>query len=142
MYKKIFSDEIYFMRTLLLLFIFSAYSFCQNDSSLIIDAESIRCFVQPDSLPQIIGGLDSLQNRLQYPIPALEEGIEGTVYISITIDTLGIPSSPNILKGLGFGCDEEAKRLLMTSKYLPAMIRDKKIKTQFMIPVKFKLPEE
>jgi TonB family protein len=124
----------------------------------IIICVSINCFAQQDSTdkvvdydeiieyfgvaPQLIGGIDSLQSRLQYPNEALEKGIEGTVYVSIAIDTSGIPSSLKILKGLGFGCDEEAKRLVETAKYLPAMIRDKKIKSNYMIPVKFKLPEE
>jgi len=131
------------MKTLIIFLFVSTYCFSQNDSTLQFDEETIlRCFTLPDSLPQIIGGLDSLQNRLQYPIPALEDGIEGTVYISITFDTLGMPSNLKIVKGLGFGCDEEAKRLVETAKYLPAMIRHKKIKTQFMIPVKFKLPSQ
>jgi len=129
------------MKTLAIIICVSIICIAQEDTSnkVVNYSEIIEVF---GVAPQLIGGIDSLQSRLQYPREALEEGIEGTVYISITIDTLGIPSSPKILKGLGFGCDEEAKKLLMTSKYLPAMFGDKKIKTQFMIPVKFKLTKE
>jgi hypothetical protein len=61
----------------------------------IIICVSISCFAQQDSTdkvvdydeiidyfgvtPQLIGGIDSLQSRLQYPREALEKGIEGTV---------------------------------------------------------------
>jgi hypothetical protein len=46
------------------------------------------------------------------------------------------------LKVLGFGCDEEAKRLVETAEYLPAIHAGIKIKSNFMIAVKFKLPSQ
>lgn len=130
------------MKTLTILLVISIYCFSQNDSTIQIDAEIIRCFIQPDSSTQIIGGLESLQDRLQYPSSALEKGIDGTVFVVLTIDTSGTPTNPKILKGLGYGCDEEAKRLVTTSNYFPAILHGKKIKSQFMIPIKFKLPTE
>jgi len=134
-------DRIPFMKTLILIISINTFCFTQNDSTLKIDAEIIRCFIQPDSLPQLIGGLDSLQSRLQYPEEAIKNRIEGSVFIQVNIDSSGIPLNPRILKGLSYGCDEEAIRLILTSEYLPAVNRGKKVKSQIVINIKFKLPE-
>jgi periplasmic protein TonB len=129
------------MKTLAIIICVSIICIAQEDTSnkVVNYSEIIEVF---GVAPQLIGGIDSLQSRLQYPREALEKGIEGTVYVSIAIDTLGIPSSLKILKGLGFGCDEEAQRLVETAKYLPAIQAGKKIKSNIMIPVKFKLPSQ
>ena len=121
------------------LIFFSITGFTQNDSTKKIDVETIACFPRIDSLPQIIGGLDSLQSRLRYPGEAVENGIEGNVFVKVHIDSSWIPSNPVILKGLGYGCDEEAIRLILTSNYFPALARGKRIKSQIMIRIKFKL---
>ena len=90
MNKKFFLEvKIILMKTLIIFIVVSTCFFTQNDSTDQIDDElTFRCFIQPDSLPQIIGGIDSLQSRLQYPNEALEKGIEGTVYCIVTIDTI------------------------------------------------------
>jgi TonB family protein len=92
-------------------------------------------------LPRIIGGIDSLQSRLHYPVEALQSHIEGNIYIVVTIDSSGVPLNPKILKGLGYGCEEEATRLVNTSKFLPATKNGKPVKCQIIIPIKFRLPK-
>lgn len=131
----------YKMKTLTILLIISTYCFSQNDSTLQIDAEITRCFVQPYSLVQLIGGIDSLQSRLLYPVDAIESNIEGSVFIVVTIDTSGNPSNPIVIKGLGYGCDEEAIRLIITSKFLPAINNGKSIRSKITIRIKFRLPK-
>jgi TonB family protein len=121
------------------LIFFSITCFTQIDSTKNNEVETITCFPRVDSLPQIIGGLDSLQSRLKYPGEAIENGIEGNVFVKVHIDSSGIPSNPVILKGLGYGCDEEAIRLILTSNYFPALASGKRIKSQIMIRIKFKL---
>ena len=113
--------------------------FAQFDSSQSIKM-GCEGFNPYDEYPQLIGGVDSLQIRLQYPPKALESSIEGTVYVIINIDTLGITSNPVILKSIGPWCDEEAKRLALTSKFTPAIKNGKYVKSRILIPIKFKLP--
>ena len=93
-------------------------------------------------MPEIIGGLDLLQNEIQYPTEALINQIEGKVYILAFIDTLGNPLNAKPIKGIGYGCDEEARRLIMQSKFTPAMTRGKKVNSQVSIPIVFKLPKQ
>ncbi len=47
----------------------------------------------------------------KYPALALRAGIEGRVYLRFTIDSLG-QMKGSVLKGLGYGCDEEALKTL------------------------------
>jgi TonB family protein len=86
--------------------------------------------------------MDSLMSGLQYPAEAKAHSIEGKVYILITVDTLGNPTNPKIIKSLGFGCDEEAIRLVLTTNYIPAIINGKKVKSTCMMPILFRLPKE
>ena len=131
------------MKILVILIIISNYCFTQTDSTLQIDEElGFQCFAQPDSLPQLIGGLDSLRSRLDYPVEAIQNRIEGNVYVILTIDTSGIVLNPKVLKSLGYGCDEEAIRLVITSKFLPAVDKGEKVKCQIMIPINFRLPDK
>lgn len=81
-------------------------------------------------------------SRLQYPTEAKANSIEGKVYIIITVDTLGLPTNPQIIKSLGFGCDEEAIRLVLTANYIPAMLGGKRIKSRCMLSIIFRLPKE
>jgi TonB family protein len=54
----------------------------------------------------------SYTRTLQYPKRASDNKICGTVIIEIEVDTLGIQSNPKVLKGLGFGCDEAALKMV------------------------------
>ncbi|HVO76114.1 MAG TPA: energy transducer TonB [Ignavibacteriaceae bacterium] len=92
-------------------------------------------------MPELIGGIDNLQNRIKYPDAAVQNKVEGKVYVLVLIDSLGTPNCPKILKGIGYGCDEEALRLVSSSKYSPGRQRGRSINADVMIPVLFKLPE-
>ena len=53
-----------------------------------------------------------LARNLKYPEKAKENEISGKVSVSFTVNEKGKPSGFKILKGLGYGCDEEAIRLI------------------------------
>ncbi len=121
---------------------FSFNCFPQNDSSAQIDDELITCYPQFDSLPKIIGGIESLQSKIFYPPNALEQKVEGNVYVLINIDSLGNPSKPVLIKGIGMGCDEEAIDVILKSKFIPAYSKGKPVNFRITILVKFRLPKE
>ena len=56
---------------------------------------------------------DYLQAHLQYPRMALENCIEGEVVLLLRFSEQGRVEFAEIVKGIGFGCDEEAHRLAM-----------------------------
>ena len=91
-------------------------------------------------MPAIIGGLNSLQNNLIYPQQALANNIAGKVYVFAMIDTDGVLLCTKIIKELGFGCDEEAIRLVSEAKFYPGYVRKKPVKVPIAIPIIFRLP--
>lgn len=53
-----------------------------------------------------------LEERLQYPKKAQKANITGTVELSCIVNIDGSVSELKVTKSLGYGCDEEAKRLV------------------------------
>jgi protein TonB len=58
-----------------------------------------------------------IQDNLIYPEEALQNGVEGSVYVSFTVNDHGEVIDARVTKGLGHGCDEEALRLVRLLKY-------------------------
>lgn len=95
-------------------------------------------------LPEFPGGKKQLReyikNNLKYPESALKNQIEGTVITTATIDDNGDVLNVKVLKGLGFGCDEEAIRLVKSFKFGGVKNKGVRIKTQRKFKILFKLP--
>ena len=92
-----------------------------------------------EKMPELIGGLDSLQSRLMYPELAIENNIEGKVYLLVIIDFTGKQICAKVIKGLGYGCDEEALYLINSSKFYAGLLRNKPYTLPVSIPVIFSL---
>jgi TonB family protein len=67
------------------------------------------------------GGKQALDNfissNIKYPQEAIDNNIQGTVKLLFEIDFKGNVSNAKVTAGLGFGCDEEAIRLVELLKY-------------------------
>ena len=72
-------------------------------------------------MPLYPGGNKAFQEfiakNLQYPKEAAEAGIEGSVIVGYDITDNGEVQNVHIIKGLGFGCDEEAIRVIGLLRY-------------------------
>ena len=81
-----------------------------------------------------------LQKNLDYPRTASRMGIEGSVHLSFVVDKEGIISDVEIIRGIGGGCDEEAKRALENSpKWEPGRQRGVAVKSRMGIRILFRL---
>ncbi|MEO8085400.1 MAG: energy transducer TonB [Bacteroidota bacterium] len=58
-----------------------------------------------------------IKKHLRYPDEALENKIEGTVAVEIDIDVFGKVSAAKVKHGIGYGCDEEATRLVLLLQF-------------------------
>lgn len=58
-----------------------------------------------------------IRTRLQYPEEAIKNKIEGAVAIEYNVDVFGNVMEAKIKHGIGYGCDEEAIRLVKLLKY-------------------------
>ncbi len=62
-----------------------------------------------------------LSKNLKYPIEAKQREITGTVELSFIVETDGNVSNIEITKHVGGGCDNEAIRLIETTRWIPAV---------------------
>lgn len=97
-------------------------------------------------LAEPIGGRKAydqyLKNSLRYPQQALENKIKGKVTIQFTVKTDGTLSDFNVLKGLGYGCDEEVLRLVQEGpKWQPTTENNVTVASEVKVRVKFSLPQ-
>jgi periplasmic protein TonB len=132
------------MKTLLLLIILSINTFAQNEQ---INCDSLLFpeyigYVAFQTMPELVGGLDSLQSRLVYPEEAMKKNIEGKVYILLAVDTSGNQLCARVIKSLGYGCDEEALRLIQTAKFFPGIHMGKTRTMTVSIPIVFSLKDK
>lgn len=79
-----------------------------------------------------------LSKNLQYPAPATRAGVEGKVFIQFTVEKDGSITSPVVLKGLGFGCDEAALRAIRNfPKWEPGRHNGLPVRSRFNLPISF-----
>ena len=96
--------------------------------------------------PVYPGGRDALRKFIKenmvYPAKALEEKIEGTVSLKYTIDHKGNVTDSHVISGLGYGCDEEAQRLVKLLKFTsPKNARKVRVTFQKDLHIHFRLPK-
>ena len=71
-----------------------------------------------------------LENNKKMPEEALKKGIAGRVKLKLTISSRGEITNIEVKKGLGYGCDEEAIRLIKsTGMWVPARQNDEAVES-------------
>jgi len=93
-------------------------------------------------MPEPYGGIEALYKKIGYPYEAKEEEIEGTVTALVFIDRDGEVLDVQILKGIGYGCDEAVRTALLYHRFKPGLIRGQKVKVQMEMSFEFKLDKE
>ncbi|MEN7549731.1 TonB family protein [Rapidithrix thailandica] len=82
-----------------------------------------------------------LKAHLRYPEEALKEKVEGIVKVRFTVLPDGNISDAKIHSGLGYGCDEEALRLIEEGpSWIPAQEGGQSVSQEVTLRVRFKLP--
>lgn len=96
--------------------------------------------------PKFIGGQAALKKlvskELTYPKEALEKKIEGTVKVSYTLNHKGNVIETKVLSKLGYGCDEEAVRIIKLFKFDVPKNRGVRVLFHKQIGINFRLPKE
>ena len=109
---------------------------------VIEDGELFGCIVE--TKPSFRGGqqklFEFLGNNLVYPKEAKEAGIEGVVFVEFYIEKDGTVCDAKVLRGIGYGCDEEALRVVgLMPKWSPGKQRGKAVRVRYTLPINFKL---
>ncbi|NBC15998.1 MAG: TonB family protein [Bacteroidetes bacterium] len=96
-------------------------------------------FVVVENMPELIGGLGSIQKQIEYPEIARKAGVEGRVIVQFVVDENGNVQDPVVVRGIGAGCDEEALRVVREAKFQPGKQRGKPVKVKMSLPITFRL---
>jgi len=96
-------------------------------------------FVVVEEMPELIGGLASIQQNIRYPEMARRAGIEGRVYVQFIVNERGEVEDPRVIRGIGGGADEEALRAVRQAQFRPGMQRGRPVRVQYSLPVVFRL---
>lgn len=103
-------------------------------------------FVGVDQQPSFVGGEEAMRQFLGqsivYPLAATKANVSGRVTLQFIIEKDGSIGDVNVLKGIGFGCDEEAVRVIKSMpNWKPGIQNGKPVRVYFTIPVVFTIAE-
>ena len=81
-----------------------------------------------------------VNERLNYPEIAKENGVQGRVMLQFTVNADGSVSNVKVLRGVDPSLDKEAVRVVSSSpKWTPGKQRDRNVKVTYTFPVIFQL---
>ncbi|MCI1268104.1 MAG: energy transducer TonB [Saprospiraceae bacterium] len=97
-----------------------------------------------EQLPEFPGGPAAMtkfiNDNMRYPEEAKLHKVAGTVVIQFVVTKEGKISNVTLTRGIGYGCDEEALRVIQSMPdWKPGKYKNKEVPVNFTLPVKFKL---
>ncbi|UOG75454.1 TonB family protein [Hymenobacter tibetensis] len=100
-------------------------------------------FITAEVMPEFMGGQEALQRYMQknlhYPPLALRNNVAGRVYISFTVQADGSIADVQVLKGLGYGTDEEAARVVKNMPlWSPGKQNKHSVAVRYTMPITFR----
>lgn len=96
-------------------------------------------FVAVEQMPEMKGGQQWLYNAIEYPEMARKVGIEGRVIVQFVVGKDGKARNVEVLRGIGGGCDEEAKRVIREAEFKPGYQRGNAVTVQMAQSIRFEL---
>ena len=106
--------------------------------------DEIYNFRDIEAYPEFEGGMKAfykfIQKNLRYPASALDQEKQGKVFISFVVERDGAISDVKVLKGVGYGMDEEASRVIKKSpNWKPGKQNGKTVRVRFNMPITFSM---
>ncbi len=103
-------------------------------------------FTTVEVQPSFMGGNSEmykfLGKNLKYPSAAQRANIQGKVFLSFIVEKDGSITDIETMKGIGFGCDEEAMRVVkLMPKWIAGKQNGRNVRVKFTIPVFFRLDD-
>jgi protein TonB len=103
---------------------------------------AVRNEAMVDVRPDFPGGMDKfyayLLSRIRFTNIALDERVQGRMYVKFIVDEQGMISNVTVVKRLGYGLDEQVAKVLTESpKWSPGIVRNTAVKTEMVLPVNF-----
>jgi TonB family protein len=116
------------------------YSLISN--SRFYQRQTVGQFTVVEERPYFPNGMQALGQfisaYIKYPDEALKNNIKGQVIVEFIITEDGSTTDFKIVKSLGYGCDEEAVRVLkLLPDWVPGYQRGRAVRTKFKLPITF-----
>jgi protein TonB len=97
-----------------------------------------------DEYPEFTGGAKAwskyMERNLRYPSRAQEEGAAGKVYVSFVVEKDGSITDVSVIKGIGFGCDEEAIKVIKKSPlWKPGKNKGTPVRVRYNMAINFQM---
>ncbi len=97
--------------------------------------------------PQYPGGVKEMyafiSSKLKYPLEAVKNKVSGKVFAKFIVRKDGSISDIKILKGIGYGCDEETVRVIsQLPPWKPGKQNGEPVNVMFTMPVNFEMRDE
>ncbi|WP_149241530.1 energy transducer TonB [Dyadobacter sp. 32] len=106
--------------------------------------EPEKVFTVVEQQPEFPGGTSEmykyLGKNIKYPSAASRANVSGKVFMSFVVNVDGSIQDVTVLKGLGFGCDEEAMRVVKAMpKWKPGKQSGRAVRVKYNLPINFQL---
>ncbi|MFD2286641.1 TonB family protein [Pedobacter petrophilus] len=109
-----------------------------GDSNAIIEGMGV------DEYPEFTGGMKAftkyMERNLRYPSQAQDDGVQGKVFVSFVVEKDGSITDVKVLRGIGFGCDEEAVKVIRKSPlWKPGKNKGRPVRVRYNMPINFQM---
>ena len=117
------------------------------DKNQKVQADKSGIYDYADVMPSFPGGQNAIDNfvtnNIQYTDAALDNGTEGRIAVSFTVDQTGsVTNAHTVGNKLGDGLDEEAVKVVSSMpKWNPGNVKGKAVKTKITLPITFQIEE-
>lgn len=97
-----------------------------------------------DEYPEFTGGAKAwskyMERNLRYPSRAQDEGAAGKVFVSFVVEKDGSITDVSVIKGIGFGCDEEAIKVIKKSPlWKPGKNKGVPVRVRYNMAINFQI---
>ncbi|MGD8305577.1 MAG: energy transducer TonB [Ignavibacteria bacterium] len=90
-------------------------------------------------MPEPIGGLQAIREKVEYTTIARKIGLEGKVVIEAWVDELGNVKDAIIVRDIGGGLGESVVKAILKTKFIPGKQGNTPVRVKMKIPIVFKL---
>ncbi len=106
--------------------------------------EQQEIFTTVEQNPEFPGGIsamfDYISERIKYPKMAQQMLVEGKVFVKFVVQQDGSIGGIKILQGIGYGCDDEAIRVISNMpKWSPGKQNGQPVNVYYTMPISFRL---
>lgn len=107
-------------------------------------AKEEEIFTTVEQNPEFPGGISEMYKyigtNIKYPSAAQRANVSGKVFVKFVVEKDGSIGDITVLKGIGFGCDEEATRVIKSMpKWSPGRQNGRNVRVYYTMPINFQL---